>query len=230
MHPAGHSSLPLSLAMREGSRGDHEHAESSGFVADLMAGRAHPARYAAYLRRLRVVYAALESAVHEHRLDVAVTRVYDEALCRLDALDRDLAHWTPGHDGAVTSAAAAAYRERIEHAGQRPHRLVAHHYTRYLGDLSGGRMLARALRRGYPGQGLDRDGLAFYDFPDVPKPVAYKRAYRAALDELPLSEARCREVVEEVRHAFRLNRMLLDEVAALDVDGTARPRESAGRP
>ena len=53
MHPAGDSSLPLSLAMREGSRGDHEHAESSDFVADLMAGRANPARYAAPRRTFR---------------------------------------------------------------------------------------------------------------------------------------------------------------------------------
>ena len=240
MHPAADASLPLSLAMREGSRGDHEHAESSAFVADLMAGRAHPARYAAYLRRLRAVYAALESAVDEQRHHVAVARVHDDALCRLDALDRDLAHWAPGHDGAVASTAAAAYRDRIERAGQRPHLLVAHHYTRYLGDLSGGRMLARALRRGYPGQGLDGHGLAFYDFPDVPKPVAYKRAYRDALDDLPLSEGQRREVVEEVRQAFRLNRLLLDEVVALDIDGpglddpehdsTTRCRESAGRP
>jgi len=236
--------------MREGSRGDHEHAESSAFVADLMAGRAHPARYAAYLRRLRAVYAALEAAVDEQRHHVAVARVHDDALCRLDALDRDLAHWAPGAAGAATSTAAAAYRERIERAAHRPHLLVAHHYTRYLGDLSGGRMLARALRRGYPGQGLDRHGLAFYDFPDVPKPVAYKRAYRATLDDLPLTEDQRGEVVQEVRHAFRLNRLLLDEVAGLEVDGTEvhgtgvgdtvvdgtvvdgirRPRESAGRP
>lgn len=234
MHPLGDSSLPLSLAMREGSRGDHERAESSGFVADLMAGRAHPARYAAYLRRLRVVYAALEPAVHQHRHDLAVTPVYDAALCRLDALDRDLTHWEPGHREpghvALVSPAAAAYRERIERAGRRPHLLVAHHYTRYLGDLSGGRMLARALRRGYPGRGLDRQGLAFYEFPDVPKPVAYKRSYRAALDALPLTGAQQGEVVEEVRHAFGLNRLVLDEVAALVLDGPSRCCEPAGRP
>lgn len=221
---------PLSAAMREGSRPEHEEAEGTGFVADLLAGRAHPDRYAAYLLRLRVVYAALERAVRDHRAHPAVAAVHDESLCRVDALDADLDHWWPGRDRAVSSPAADRYRERIEEAGTTPPLLVAHHYTRYLGDLSGGRMLARALRRGYPGQGLDRRGLAFYDFPDVPKPVAYKRAYRVALDELSLSEAQRREVVEEVRHAFRLNRLLLDEVADLEVDGTARPRESAGRP
>ena len=47
--------------------------------------------------------------------------------------------------------------------------------------------------------------------------MAYKRAYRDTLDGLPLPAAGRAEVVDEVRRAFRLNRRLLDEVAALDV-------------
>ena len=202
---------PLSAAMREGSRPEHEEAEGTGFVADLLAGRAHPDRYAAYLLRLRVVYAALERAVRDHRDHPAVAAVHDESLCRVDALDADLDHWWPGRDRAVSSPAADRYRERIEEAGTTPPLLVAHHYTRYLGDLSGGRMLAQALRRTY---GLDRRGLAFYEFDAIPKPVAYKRAYRDRLDALDLDDAARADVVGEVRRAFRLNRDLLDEVGA----------------
>ena len=204
---------PLSAAMREGSRPEHEEAEGTGFVADLLAGRAHPDRYAAYLLRLRVVYAALEQAVREHRHHPAVAAVYDESLCRRDALDADLDHWWPGWDRAVSSPAADRYRERIEEARAVPPLLVAHHYTRYLGDLSGGRMLAQALRRSH---GLDRRGLAFYEFDAIPKPVAYKRAYRDRLDALDLGDAARAGVVEEVRRAFRLNRDLLEEVGAPD--------------
>ena len=204
---------PLSAAMREGSRPEHEEAEGTGFVADLLAGRAHPDRYAAYLLRLRVVYAALERAVRDHRHHPAVAAVHDESLCRVDALDADLDHWWPERDRTVSSPAADRYRERIEHARTTPSLLVAHHYTRYLGDLSGGRMLAQALRRTWPG--LDR-GLAFYEFDAIPKPVAYKRAYRDRLDALDLGDAARDDVVEEVRRAFRLNRDLLDEVGALD--------------
>lgn len=202
---------PLSAAMREGSRPEHEEAEGTGFVADLLAGRAHPDRYAAYLLRLRVVYAALERAVRDHRDHPAVAAVHDESLCRVDALDADLDHWWPGRDRAVSSPAADRYRVRIEEAGTTPPLLVAHHYTRYLGDLSGGRMLAQALRRSY---GLDRRGLAFYEFDAIPKPVAYKRAYRDRLDALDLDDAARADVVGEVRRAFRLNRDLLDEVGA----------------
>jgi len=205
---------PLSVAMREGSRPEHEEAEGTGFVADLLAGRAHPDRYAAYLLRLRVVYAALERAVRDHRAHPAVAAVHDESLCRVEALDADLDHWCPERDRAVASPAADRYRERIEEARTTPPLLVAHHYTRYLGDLSGGRMLAQALRRTWPG--LDRRGLAFYEFDAIPKPVAYKRAYRDRLDALDLGDATRAGVVEEVRRAFRLNRDLLDEVGALD--------------
>ena len=212
-HPAGELSTPLSVAMREGSRREHQQAEGTDFVSDLVAGRAHRDQYAGYLARLRAVYAALESAVHDHRHDPAVAQVYDESLCRLDALDVDLDFWGHAADRGPTSPAAESYRARIDRARATPPLLVAHHYTRYLGDLSGGRLLAQAMRRGYPG--LDRGGLAFYEFDLIPKPVAYKRAYRSRLDDLRLSPAVRAAVVEEVRHAFRLNHALLDEVASL---------------
>ncbi|NYD43581.1 heme oxygenase (biliverdin-producing) [Nocardioides panaciterrulae] len=202
--------LPLSVALREGSADEHRRAEGSAFVGDLLAGRATANQYAGYLQRLRVVYAALEAALRAHRAHPAVAAVYDEDLARTEALDLDLDHWAPG-DRPAASPAAVAYRDRIETAAAVPELLVAHHYTRYLGDLSGGRMLAHALRAARDG---DDVGLAFYDFPAVPKPVPYKRDYRDRLDALPLTGAQRRALVEEVRLAFRLNRGLLDEVAS----------------
>jgi heme oxygenase len=202
----------LSEALREGSAAEHRAAEASSFVGDLLAGRATSGQYAGYLRRLRVVYAALEAALHAHRDHPAVAAVYDEGLVRTEALDRDLEHWSPAPDREPASDGADAYRDRIEAAAATPELLVAHHYTRYLGDLSGGRMLAHALRAARDG---DDTGLAFYDFPAVPKPVTYKRDYRDRLDALVLTSDQRRALVEEVRCAFRLNRGLLDEAAAL---------------
>ena len=43
---------PLSTAMREGSRAEHEAAESSSFIGELLAGRVSEAGYTAYLLRL----------------------------------------------------------------------------------------------------------------------------------------------------------------------------------
>jgi heme oxygenase (biliverdin-producing, ferredoxin) len=65
------------------------------------------------------------------------------------------------------------------------------------------------LRRVYA---LDGAGLAFYDFPLVPQPVPYRRAYRDRLDALPLTPAQQRRVVSEVQDAFALNTALFAEL------------------
>ena len=210
------SAVRRSDTWRLGSRAEHEAAESSAFVADLVEGRASASQYIAYLRRLRVVYAALEAALHEHGEHPVVAAVDDPALRRRAALAADLRHWTgcgPGPE-PLASPAATAYRARIERAARTPYLLAAHHYTRYLGDLSGGQILARAVRSGFPGRSLDRGGLDFYRFEQIAAPVPWKRAYRERLDALPLDGGQDAVVLEEVRAAFRLNHGLLAEVAA----------------
>lgn len=64
-----------SAAMRDGSRAEHEAAEASPFLTDLLEGRVGPSRYAGYLARLRVVYAALEEVGRAHRDDPWVAAV-----------------------------------------------------------------------------------------------------------------------------------------------------------
>ena len=83
---------PLSLAMRDGSKQEHEAAENSSFMSELLGGRVNEAGYAAYLLRLRLVYEALEEAGRAHRLDPLVGAVHDQDLERLAALDADLDH------------------------------------------------------------------------------------------------------------------------------------------
>lgn len=201
---------PLSVVMKDGSRLEHDAAENSDFVSELLAGRVNEAGYADYLRRLRTVYAALEQAIAEARQDRLIAPFYDPAIERLAALDADLRHWAPGTAQRVDSPAADAYVERLR-AADWGGALLAHHYTRYLGDLSGGQAIGKILGRTF---GLDGAGLAFYEFPAVPKPKLYKDGYRARLDELALSEAEIVRVVDEVKVAFELNRALFAELAA----------------
>ncbi len=84
--------------------------------------------------------------------------------------------------------------------------LIAHHYTRYLGDLSGGQVV-ETLDREF---GLGGAGLAFYEFPMRAKP--YKDSYRARLDALRLDTDEIDGVVAEVRLAFGMNQKLFDEL------------------
>lgn len=196
----------LSVQMREGSQAEHTAAETSSFMAKLLAGEINEAGYLAYLARLRPVYAALEStnwAGHP-----VAGGLLDPALERLPALDADLAFWARDGLPEIDSPASDAYVRRIKAVGAAGY--VAHHYTRYLGDLSGGQAIGRILGRSY---GLEREGLEFYRFDAIPKPKPYKDAYRARLDALPLTAAEQAAVVDEVKVAFRLNQDLFEELS-----------------
>lgn len=199
----------LSAAMRDGSRLEHQEAEDSLFMSELLVGRVNETGYADYLLRLRGVYEAMERTVRRHAADPVVAAVHDGSLERLDALDADLAHWAPGRGTRVVSPATDAYRDRLARAGEWGGLLVAHHYTRYLGDLSGGQVIGRILDRTFA---LGGAGIAFYDFPAIPKPKPYKDAYRARLDALGLGAGEVQRVVEEVKVAFRLNQALFTEL------------------
>lgn len=201
--------VPLSTAMRTGSQAEHEAAESSSFMAELLGGRVNELGYATYLLRLRQVYAALESVPALMAEDPFVSAVHDEGLARLAAIDADLEVWAPGATLQAHSPAASAYCDRILDSRGWGGLYAAHHYTRYLGDLSGGQAIGRILDREFD---LGGRGIAFYDFAAVGKPKPYKDAYRARLDALGASAEEKARVVEEVKVAFRLNQALFAEL------------------
>lgn len=202
--------LPLSTAMRQGSMAQHSDAENATFTSELMAGHINEAGYADYLRALRVVYAALEEVGREMAGDPVAAQLHDPALERLTALEADIAHWSGGGTLETDSPAAAAYAARIRAVSGSATKFVAHHYTRYLGDLSGGLAIGKILDRTYGGTG---QGLRFYDFETIERPKVYKDGYRERLDALPLDAAQRDEVVAEVQEAFRHNQALFDELS-----------------
>ena len=78
-----------------------------------------------------------------------------------------------------------------------PELLVAHAYTRYMGDLSGGQILKNIAKRA---MGLKNgDGTAFYEFEKIKNHGAFKKEYRAALDTLPVDDATQDRIVEEAK-------------------------------
>lgn len=201
--------MSLSALLRTGSRSEHTEAESVGFMTELLAGRVNEAGYAHYLASLRPVYAALEGVTAEMADDEVASALVDPALARLGALDADIAHWTGGAGLTVTSPAIEAYVARVEASTEWGGLYAAHHYTRYLGDLSGGLAIGRILSRAF---GLDGEGLAFYDFSAIDKPKVYKDDYRAKLDGLPVDEAGRQRMLAEVKTIFGLNTAIFDEL------------------
>lgn len=204
---------PLSRVLREGSRAEHEAAESSPFTQALLRGEVNRYGYGAYLLRLVRVYDALECAGRHLAPDPIAGEVVDAALDRRDALATDLRYWIgPKWTSiAVDSPATETYAERIRRASEQWSGLyIAHHYTRYLGDLSGGRAIGRIVERSYAlPTGV---GTSFYWFAQIPKPKTYKDAYRARLDALPLRLHEKLRIARETRAAFGLNSALFAEL------------------
>lgn len=208
---------PLSTLLRTGSRQEHEQAESSDFMTELLAGRMSPQGYTHYLAMMREVYVALETVGDELASTPAGRAVVDERLKRLPALDADLAYWARGEKVAIDSPAVAAYVAAIEATRDDSDLYVAHHYTRYLGDLSGGQAIGRILSRAF--DLTDGQGVAFYDFSAVGKPKPYKDGYRERLDAMGLSPEAAERVIAEVKRAFDFNSAIFAELTRLYVRG-----------
>ncbi|RGE19185.1 heme oxygenase [Leucobacter sp. wl10] len=199
---------PFSVVVRESSWSDHSDSEGSSFMEDIMRGRGTLQDYADLVAQHYYVYEALEEAAARFVGDPAFAPFHRDALARMPALEADLAQllgdgW---RDRIAAVPATEAYAARIREVAEEGWLagLVAHHYTRYLGDLSGGQMIARRVAKQH---GLDRDGVAFYDFSDLGSLTDFKNEYRAALDLLgaSLDDAEKARMLEEVRAAYGFN-------------------------
>jgi heme oxygenase len=89
--------------------------------------------------------------------------------------------------------------------------LIAHAYVRYLGDLSGGRILRGIVARCLS---LEASQLAFYDYPGVENVETLKTSYRADLDRAADHVNDRESVIAEAERAFRLNNELSVAITA----------------
>jgi heme oxygenase (biliverdin-producing, ferredoxin) len=198
---------PFSALIRTASQDAHTEAETTTFMGDLLGGRLGVEAYARYTEQLWFVYRALEDGAEALRNDPVAGPFVQPELMRLAALEQDLAHLR-GADwraGLAPLPATAAYAERIaECARQWPAGYVAHHYTRYLGDLSGGQIIRDRAERvwGFARKG---DGVRFYVFEDISNPAAFKRNYRELLDRVHADDLEKQRIVAECKRAFALN-------------------------
>ena len=103
------------------------------------------------------------------------------------------------------------YVDRLEEVAEHnPYLLIAHHYTRYIGDLSGGQILKNIAQNAL--QPRDGEGLKFYDFPRIDNAKEWKVKYRSTLDTLELDQSQVDALIAEANNAFRLNMLLFDEL------------------
>ncbi|WP_432026571.1 heme oxygenase (biliverdin-producing) [Streptomyces sp. 1222.5] len=197
----------FSSLIRTASHAQHVEAENSTFMSDLLGGRLGVDAYARYTEQLWFVYEALESAAEHLTADAVAGPFVRPELLRLPALERDLAHLRgPGWRAGLSALPATrAYADRVRECAERwPGGYVAHHYTRYLGDLSGGQIIRDRAEKTW-GFARKGDGVRFYVFEEIANPAAFKRGYRELLDAIGLDDLERQRVVGECRRAFALN-------------------------
>lgn len=212
---------PLSAALREHTRQAHEHAENRGFMTRLMGGESGVVAHQALQRQLLPVYEHLEAACATHAGDPRLASLLDPALERAASLRHDLAALERlGYtDATPILPATQRYVDDLVACADSPAVLIGHHYTRYLGDLSGGQIIATLMHRHYD---APDDVLTFYRF-DIDKPKTYKDGYRARLDALHLDPAEQDEALDAASRAFALNAAVFDALdACYPAGSTAR--------
>lgn len=200
----------LSQILRSASMSDHRTAENVHFITHLMKGELTKRHYVEYLNQLAFVYQALERSLPE-----TDTLPYHSGLRRFDRIVADLeALGVDDWQQTVILPATAAYVSRLEQLSVSDHAFLAHHYTRYLGDLSGGQAIGALMQRHY---GLGTNQVSFYDFSNLGDPVPIKVGYREAMDSTSLTDAQISELVAEVQLAFKLNTALFIGLGELEL-------------
>lgn len=209
--------MPVALAsqLREGTKKSHTMAENTGFVSCFLKGVVDKASYRTLVADLYFVYCAMEEEIGRLRAEghPVVGPVGFPELNRRESLEQDLAFYFGDGWRAVVQPTPAAqeYVARIRQVAQdSPELLVGHHYTRYIGDLSGGQILKniaqKAMNLG------EHDGLRFYEFDAIPDEKGFKTHYRATLDALPIDQATADRIVAEANQAFHLNMKMFQEL------------------
>ncbi|KAM9792961.1 heme oxygenase [Neosynchiropus ocellatus] len=190
----------------------HVQVQNTELMLSFLKGKVTLPQYKLLLSSLFEIYQALEEEMDRNADHPSVAPIYFPAeLARLEAIKKDL-EFLYGHDWRekiVVPAATKRYCQRLRQIGkENPTMLLAHAYTRYLGDLSGGQVLGRLTQKSTGLKGSE--GLSFFAFPGVSSLSLFKQLYRGRMNAVELSPTERRGVLEETLRAFELNMEVFD--------------------
>lgn len=205
--------MPFAQRIRKETAQAHRLAESTNFVKGILRGVMDMESFANMQAGMYLVYEAMEAELERHRDHPVVSQVYFAELRRREVLEQDMQflYGDDWREQVRMTPMRRKYIDRIrEVSEQDPELLVAHSYTRYLGDLSGGQVIAKIARRSLGLSGPD--GLRFFEFEQIEDGKAFKEEYRSRLNQLGLDEIRSQAIVEEAKQVFALNQSLFEEL------------------
>ena len=204
--------MTFSKDIKEGTKKSHSAAENTKFVSSFLRGVVSKDSYKLLVADLYFVYTAMEEEFKIFKNDPVLGKLYLPELERVTALERDLRYYYgPIWRSLIKpSEACQRYVDRIhEVAKTEPELLIGHHYTRYLGDLSGGQILKGIAEKAL---NLNGEGLNFYEFGKIDNAKIYKEKYRSILDTLPLTDSQQNAIITEANYAFRLNMYMFEQL------------------
>ncbi|XP_004373274.1 heme oxygenase 2 [Trichechus manatus latirostris] len=216
----------LSELLKEGTKEAHDRAENTQFVKDFLKGNIKKELFKLATTALYFTYSALEEEMDRNKDHPAFAPLYfPMELHRKEALTKDMEYFFGENweKQVQCSAATQKYVDRIHYVGQyEPELLVAHAYTRYMGDLSGGQVLKKVAQRALklPSTG---EGTQFYLFENVDNAQQFKQLYRARMNALDLNLKTKERIVAEANKAFEYNMQIFSE---LDQAGSMLAKET----
>ncbi|MCU0547501.1 MAG: biliverdin-producing heme oxygenase [Oscillatoriaceae cyanobacterium Prado104] len=204
----------LAAKLRSGTQQAHSNAEHTEFMSRFVKGAIDKNTIGKLLGNLYCVYSQLEAELECHQAHPVVGNLYFPELNRRENLEKDLAvlygdNW---QSKVFPTLNAQAYISRIrEVSAAQPELLIAHAYTRYMGDLSGGQALKK-IAKGVLGLRED-ECINFYEFTQIEDLNQFKGKYRDALNNLILDSFLADRIVEEANIAFGLNIKMMGDLA-----------------
>lgn len=203
----------LATKLRVGTKKSHTMAENVGFVKCFLKGVVEKNSYRKLVGNFYFIYSAMEEEMEKHSNHPIISKINFSELYRKHSLEQDLSYYYGSNwrEQIQLSPAGEAYVQRLREISEKePELLVAHSYTRYLGDLSGGQILKGIAQTAM--NMSDGQGVAFYEFADITDEKAFKAKYRQALDELPIDDATALSIVDEANAAFGMNMKMFLEL------------------
>lgn len=196
--------------MKEETWEEHEASKDSNFAKGIMSGEFGKQGFIEWQRALYPIYVELEDILKKNRKD-SVLHIFDHR--KLDRAERIYSDLNIlGEDPLKIPSplkTVPPYIAAIKKASDTPQRLMAYHYTRYMGDMNGGQVIARAMENVC---GIDKKALTCYDFSELGDTYHYRKQYKTLLELSPWTEEEREAFIDEAKIAYARNSDFFEEL------------------
>ena len=203
----------FALQLKTETKKSHTAAENTKFVSSFLRGVVSEESYSQLVANFYFIYRAMEEEFEKHKESPILGPVHSEVLNRVNSLERDLRYfygpiWR--HHVKPTEQCQRYVNRIREVSDDEPELLIGHHYTRYMGDLSGGQILKNIAEKSLNLR--DGEGLHFYEFEGIADKKGFKTQYRNTLNNIPITQSMANAIITEANWAYRLNMFMFDEL------------------